>query len=195
MLPPALEFDLRPRRPRLWLRVLTASVALGPAAGSALWLASRHAELERLQAGLAQAQMAAASAASAPERPAPWMISASQDDALFALAVEPRLLEIERCTDAKAVVSRIVHDAAEQGTSLELNVVEPDAVRGLLECLNQSSEKHLVWRLLSVESQSVDSISMSDKARSSILVCVYRAVAVAVAVVVVVVVVVASASA
>jgi hypothetical protein len=130
------------------------------------WLQPRHAALERLHLKVAEAELAVARAApvaSVPERPSQWQAATGQDGALFALPVGPRLLEIERCTDAKTLVIRILHNAAEGSTSLELNVVEPDAVRGLVECLNQAVHEAPVWRLLSVETRA----GMSDGVSSA----------------------------
>jgi hypothetical protein len=120
-------------------------------------LRPRHAEMARLHADIEAAAAQAPPAASAPARATPWQAAADQDGALFELPLEPRLLEIERCTDGKTVVTRIVHDATARTTSLELTTADSDAVRGLLECLNQSVQGKPAWRLLSVEAQAAGS--------------------------------------
>jgi hypothetical protein len=158
MLPTALRFDLRPRATRRGLRLLLLALVAGVAAGAAIWLVPRQAELGRLR--LASVELVAAAkggpaASSASLRPAAWEAAADKDGGLFALPAEPRLLEIERCTDARSIVTRIVHDAAERATSLELSVTEPDALRELLGCLNESYESPHFWRLLSVEAPVV----------------------------------------
>ena len=154
MLPPALRFDLRPRRSRLGLRLLAIAALAVAGAAAALCLTARQSELDRLALSTTQVREAAARLAppaASASPPATWQAGAQQDAGLFALPADPRLLEIERCTDAKTVVTRIVHDAAAPGTSLELSVSDPQAVRGLLECLNQSDPREPKWRLLSVE--------------------------------------------
>jgi hypothetical protein len=154
MLPP-LQFDLRPRAGRPVLRIALVAIVVVGVAAAVLWLRPQHAELTQLRAATdAAAGQAAPTAPSAPGRPSSWQAAADQDGALFDLPLEPRLLEIERCTDAKTVVTRIVHDATAHSTSLELITAEPDAVRALLECLNQSVQTQQTWRLISVEAQA-----------------------------------------
>lgn len=155
MPPPVLRFDLRPRRSRHGVRVLAVTVLAGASAPAALWLAARQSELDRLGSATAQAREAAgrfAPQTTASSRAAPWQAGAEQDSALFVLPADPRLLEIERCTDARTVVTRIVHEAV-SSTSVELSVDQPQAVRGLLECLNQSVQDQPMWRLITVETQ------------------------------------------
>ena len=152
-MPPSLQFDLRPRVARSTLRIALAALMVGAAVALVLWFAPRQAELARLRAATQAAAVPTALAVSAPARLTPWQAAADQDEALFSLPLEPRLLEIERCTDAKTVVTRIVHDASARSTSPELSTPEPEAVRALLECLNQSVQGQPVWRLLSVEAQ------------------------------------------
>jgi hypothetical protein len=168
MLPPALRVDLRPRRSRLGLRLLAIAALAVAGAAAALCLTARQSELDRLALSATQVREAAARLAppaASASRPAPWQAGAEQNAALFALPADPRLLEIEHCTDAKTVVTRIVHDASASSTSLELDVFEPKAVRSLLECLNQPDTGQPVWRLLSVENQAAAGGAGSDHRR------------------------------
>ena len=91
MLPPVLRFDLRPRRVRLWLRVLSAAMVVGAAAAVVLWLQPRQVELKRLRMAGAELEAAArhsAPTSSTPARPAPWEAVAEKDGNLLALPVE-----------------------------------------------------------------------------------------------------------
>lgn len=153
MLPPALRFELRPRRPRPWLRVLLAGLCVGLAAAVALVWWQRQGEVERLEraAHAIQAQVAASSAAPpASQPPAAWMAAAQQDGRLFALEADARLLEIERCTAERATVTRLVHDAAAGVTQVEATLQTGDVMAPLLECLNAGVTGPRRWRLASV---------------------------------------------
>lgn len=156
MLPPALRFDLLPRCQRRWLRpVLAATVAaLVAVAGAALW--PRQAELERLSeaAQRARAEVTASQPVPHSAVPAPWGAAAEQDGRLLALTVDARLLEIERCTDARMTVAHIAHNEAANTTSIVLAVAATDGVAELVGCLNTGAGGGQAWRLVGVEMQS-----------------------------------------
>ncbi|MBN8486831.1 MAG: hypothetical protein J0M20_03715 [Burkholderiales bacterium] len=130
------------------------TVVLGTTAGALLWLLPRQAALERLNRAISEVRTSAAStspSAAEPEQPWPWHANAERDGSLFTVPVEPRLLEIERCSGDKTLVTRIVHHAAERSTSLELLVSAPDAIPSLLDCLNGPGRQAPLWRLQRLE--------------------------------------------
>jgi hypothetical protein len=158
MLPPALQFELRPRRPGPWLRVLLVGLCVGLAVVVALVWWQRQGEVERLEraAHAIQAQVTASSAAPpASQPPAAWMAAAQQDGRLFALEADARLLEIERCTAERATVTRLVHDAAAGVTQVEATLQTGDVLAPLLECLNAGVTGPRRWRLINVAASPV----------------------------------------
>jgi hypothetical protein len=157
MLPRDLQFDLKPRQPLPWLKPAVVGACLIVAGALLAWLVPRQRELDQLRNELEQAtQQLAASRQPLPvSGPAPaWQANAEQDGRLFALQLEPRLLEIERCTGTKATVSRIVHDELTGTTTLELSLVEATELSSMLECFNTSGDKTHAWRLSYVEATS-----------------------------------------
>jgi len=156
MPPPPLRFDLLPRRPRRGLKPALFGLVVAAMAAVAVWLQPRQAELADLRDAINQArvqQQAALSSASPTVPPAAWQTAAVQDGRLFALALEPRLLEIERCADARATVTRIVHDELAGIASIELVTAAADDVAELVSCLNTGDHGAHRWRLTGVEAQ------------------------------------------
>jgi hypothetical protein len=154
MLSPDLRFELKPRRPLPWLRPGLVLACLLIVAALLVWLVPRQRQLDHLRDELEQAtQQLAASRQPVPaSEPAPaWQANAEQDGRLFALQLEPRLLEVERCTGPKATVSRIVHDELSGTTTLELNITDAAELSPMLECFNTSEDKAHPWRLSNVE--------------------------------------------
>jgi len=162
MPPPPLRFDLLPRHPRRGLKPALVGLIVAAMAAVAVWLQPRQAELADLRDAIDQAraqQQAAHSPASPTVPPAAWQTAAAQDGRLFALALEPRLLEIERCADARATVTRIVHDELVGVTSIELALTSADDVAELVSCLNTGADSARRWRLVGVETQIADAVA------------------------------------
>lgn len=156
MPPPPLQFDFLPRRRRRGSKAALLGLLLVAVAAVAAWLQPRQAELAKLHQAVDQArpqQQPAAPTSTPAAQPAAWKAAAEQDGRLFALALEPRLLEIERCTDARATVTRIAHDEAAGATSVELATTASDGVVELVGCLNTGAEHGHAWRLVGVEAQ------------------------------------------
>lgn len=154
MLPRDLQFELKPRRALPWLRPGLVLACLLIAAALLAWLVPRQQKLDRLREELDQAtrQLAEARQPAPASGPAPaWQANADQDGRLFALQLEPRLLEIERCTGPKATVSRIVHDEPSGTTTLELSIADAAELAPMLECFNTSDDQTHRWRLSNVE--------------------------------------------
>jgi len=154
MLPRDLQFELKPRRVLPWLRPGLVTACLLIAAALLTWLVPRQQKLDRLRGELDQAtrQLAEAQQPVPASGPVPaWQVNAEQDGRLFALQLEPRLLEIERCTGPKATVSRIVHDELSRATTLELTLTDVAELSAMLECFNTSDDKTHPWRLSNVE--------------------------------------------
>jgi len=154
MLPTPLQFEFKPRRDLPGLRLAVVGLVLLLAAGALAWLVPRQLELNRLQAATSEAAANAvvqpgSPSASAP--PQPWHERADQDGKLFALTLESRLLEIERCTGDKMTVTRIAHDEQAGSTTLDLAVVTADDLSGLVGCLNTDVGSDHRWRLSTVE--------------------------------------------
>lgn len=154
-MPPApLQFELLPRRRKPWLRPLSVGLLVFAGGVAAIWLWPRQLRLAELQTQLdaMQASTSMPANAPAPRAPAAWMAAAEQEQALFALPLEPRLLEIERCTEGLGVVTRIVHDGSSGATTVELNLPDPARIPALLECFNTGAEPGgLHWRLAGTE--------------------------------------------
>lgn len=154
MLPRELQFELKPRRPLPWLRAALLLACLLVCAALVAWLVPRQQKLDRLreELDLATRQLAESQRPAPASGPAPaWQANAEQDGRLFALQLEPRLLEIERCTGPKATVSRIVHDEQAAVTTLDLVIADSAELSSMLECLNTSDDKAHPWRLSHVE--------------------------------------------
>lgn len=154
MLPRDLQFELKPRRSLRWLRPAVAAACLLVAGVSALLLVPRQRELDRLRDELVRAtQLLAAAQQPVPaSAPVPaWQAAAEQDGRLFALQLEARLLEIERCTETRATVSRIVHDETSGTTTLELRTADAGELSPMLACFNSSGDRAHPWRLSNVE--------------------------------------------
>lgn len=154
MLPHDLQFELKPRRAVPWLKPGVLGICVLVAAALLAWLVPRQQKLDRLRDELDEAtraltEMRQPAPASGPA-PA-WQANADQDGKLFALQLEPRLLEIERCTGPKATVTRIVHDELSGTTTLELSLLEAAELSSMLECFNTSGDKTHAWRLSNVE--------------------------------------------
>lgn len=153
MLPTPLRFELLPRRPSRAGRLALVALLLVMAAGAvAVWI-TRQSVLVEAREQLAQMRAAIAERAPSAPQAAP-MPSAqeAQDKAIGALTVEPRLLEIERCTDATTSVSRFSHDEAAKLTTVELDVATPDRLAVLLDCLNTAQGQDQAWKLTAVQS-------------------------------------------
>jgi hypothetical protein len=152
MLPEPLQFELLPRRSlRAWRLVLHALLLAVAAGAAAMWFA-RQSELAETRAQIAQAR--AAIAAHTPPAPQGALVLSpqeAQDLALGEWTVEPRLLEIERCTDATTIVSRFSHDEAAKVTTVELDFNAPDRLAVLLACLNTAPRQEPAWKLASVQ--------------------------------------------
>lgn len=153
MLPRDLQFELKPRRALRWLRPAAAASCLLIAAALIAWLLPRQHELDRLRGELDQTtrQLAEARMPVASGPALAWQANADQDRRLFALQLEPRLLEIERCTGPKATVSRISHDEMSGSTTLELSLADAAELSPMLECFNTSDDKAHRWLLSTVE--------------------------------------------
>jgi hypothetical protein len=154
MLPRDLQFELKPRRPLPWLKPGLVVASMLIAAALLAWLVPRQQRLDRLRDELDQAnrQLAELRQPVPASGPTPaWQANADQDGRLFALQLEPRLLEIERCTGPKATVARIVHDELSGTTTLELSLVDAAELSTMLECFNTSDDKTHPWRLSNVE--------------------------------------------
>jgi len=158
MLPRDLQFELTPRRTLPWLKPAVAVFCLLIAAALIAWLLPRQREIDRLRGDLERVTQQLAQA----RMPAPvsgpalaWQANADQDGRLFALQLEPRLLEIERCTGPKATVSRISHDETSGTTTLELSLADAAALSPMLECFNTSDDKAHRWLLSTVEALPV----------------------------------------
>lgn len=154
MLPRDLQFELKPRRALPWLRPGLVVACLLAAAALLAWLVPRQQKLDRLRGELDQAtrQLADARQPAPASGPVPaWQANADQDGRLFALELEPRLLEVERCTGPKATVLRIVHDELSGTTTLELSLADVAELSSMLECFNTSDDKTHPWRLSNVE--------------------------------------------
>lgn len=154
MLPPDLQFELKPRRPLPWLKPAVVATCLLVVAGALTWLGLRQRELDRLRNELEQAtqQLAAANQPMPASGPAPaWQANAEQDGRLFALQLDSRLLEVERCTESRATLSRIVHDESSGTTTLELSIAGLGELSPMLECFKTSDDEAHQWRLTHVE--------------------------------------------
>lgn len=153
MPPPSLQLEFLPRRRRPWVSVAVTTVALLAAGAFAAWAWSQQMALGQLQRQVDAAQGPAAPglSRSAPQPAMPWQTAAQQDQRLFSLPLEARLLEIERCTDDRTVATRLVHDANADATQLELKVSDAARLPELVECLNTSDERGHPWRLVTVE--------------------------------------------
>ena len=154
MLPRELQFELKPRRPLPWLKPAVTVSCLLIAAALIAWLLPRQRELDRLRGELdhttrqlTEARMPATASGSAPA----WLANAEQDGRLFALQLDARLLEIERCTESRATVSRVVHDELSGTTTLELSIAGAGDLAPMLECFRTSDDKVHPWRLTHVE--------------------------------------------
>lgn len=157
MLPPALRFELRPRRPRPWLRVVLAGLCVLVAGVMAFGWWQRQREIERLERETSESQAQLASRAPAPvasQSPPAWAAAAKQDGRLFELEADARLLEIERCTADRATVTRLVHDAVAGVTQVDATLQAGDALAPLLECLNVGISGAQRWRLAGVSAVS-----------------------------------------
>lgn len=153
MLPAPLQFELLPRRPsRAWRLALAALLLVMSVGIAAVWF-TRQSVLVDAREQLAQARAAVAGQAPTEIHPAPMLSpQEAQDKALGELSVEPRLLEIERCTDATTILSRFTHDQAARLTTVELDVTTPDRLAVLLECLNTGQDQDQAWKLTAVQS-------------------------------------------
>jgi len=172
MPPPPLRFDLLPRRPRRGLKPALFGLVVAAMAAVAVWLQPRQAELADLRDAIDQAraqQQAAHSPASPTVPPAAWQAAAAQDGRLFALALEPRLLEIERCADDKVLVTRFVHYESVPLSTLELRVGDADAVSSLVSCLNAGGDVGHRWRLTGVEAQQLPIPDLAPAAQRIVL--------------------------
>ena len=168
MLPPDLQFELKPRRSLPWLKPAVGAACLLIVGFCALLLVPRQRELARLrnELELATQRLEAARQPVPASAPAPaWQATAEQDGRLFALHLESRLLEIERCTDARATVSRIVHDEVSGNTTLELNLADVADLPPMLECFRTSDERAHQWRLSHVEAMPTPSGTSSAAQR------------------------------
>lgn len=154
MLPTPLQFEFKPRRDLPRLKLAVVGLVLLLAAGALAWLVPRQLELNRLQVAASEAAanvVAQPRSPSASAPPQPWHEMAGQDGKLFALTLESRLLEIERCTEAKATATRIAHDEQTGVTTLDLTVATADDLSGLVGCLNTGAGSDHRWRLMTVE--------------------------------------------
>lgn len=153
MLPTPLQFEFKPRRDLPGLRLAVVGLVLLLTAGALAWLVPRQLELNRLQAAASEAAANAAVQPRSPSASAPqtWHEMADQDGKLFALTLESRLLEIERCTGDKTTVTRIAHDEQAGRTTLDLTVATADDLSGLVGCLNTGVGSDHRWRLATVE--------------------------------------------
>jgi hypothetical protein len=155
MLPPALQFELRPRRRRIWLRVALAAACVAMAATVAMCWSTRQAKVDQLEELTSRVLEDTSKVSSEAPPVAPegaWVAAAAQDGKLFALTADARLLEIERCTAERVTVSRIVHDEAAGTTAVEAMAESADAVTALIECLNAGAVGKHRWRIASVAS-------------------------------------------
>lgn len=153
MVPPPLQYEFLPRRRLPWLRpALAAAVTLCVALVAAWWW-SQEQDLSLLRRQADAARMAGALPASASDRAgqASWQVTAQQDQSLFDLPLDARLLEIERCTNPNTIVTRFAHDAATGSTTVELLVNDTTLVTQLLGCLNVSDDSDHPWHLSAVE--------------------------------------------
>jgi hypothetical protein len=170
MPPPPLQFEFTPRRAAPWLLVALVGLCVAIVAVALAWLWPRQQELNRLRE---EARRVAAEAvpmpAGAASRPMPWQESAEQEGRLFALSLESRLLEIERCTDAKSQVSRVAHDELAASTTLEVTVATPDDLSALLNCLNTGADANHRWRLMGVETAQSTSTTPLAGARKAVI--------------------------
>jgi hypothetical protein len=152
MLPAPLQFELLPRRPSRAWRLALAALLLAVAMGATVLWFTRQSVLIEARAQLALARAVIAGQAPPAPQAAPMMSTQEgRDKALGELTIEPRLLEIERCTDATTLVSRFIHDEAAKVTTVELDVTMPDRLALLLECLNTAQGKGHAWMLTAVQ--------------------------------------------
>lgn len=154
MLPRDLQFELKPRRAVPWLKPAVASACLLLSGALLMWLLPRQRELDRMRGELDQAtrHLTEIRQPVPAAGPAPvWQASADQDGRLFALQLEPRLLEVERCTGPKTTVSRIAHDEQSGTTTLELILADTAELASMFECFNTADDKAHPWRLANVE--------------------------------------------
>lgn len=154
MLPRELQFELKPRRASLGLRLALAGMCLAFTAVALAWLVPQQLEVRRLQQAVRDAQSAAQNVGQAvPARspaPAPWQVTADQDGKLFALTADARLLEVERCTDSTIAVRRLQFDEATGDATVEVEADGRSRLDALMDCLTgpQASRR---WRMASVE--------------------------------------------
>jgi hypothetical protein len=153
MLPAPLQFELLPRQPSLVRRLALIALVLASAAGAAVVWSQGQSARDEVGRQLAQARAGAAGHAASATAPNLPTVSSqeTQDEALRELTVEQRLLEIERCTDATTIVTRLTHDEAAKVTTVELDVVAADRLAVLLECLNAAQGQAHAWRLGTVQ--------------------------------------------